>query len=216
MSINIFANVLVLGSSRSGKSEMIKHLLPFYSTWQVVIMSDVAQYNHEYDQVRSTVDGRLQTAEILEINDTGFARLNAIAHRQAVYVKRGHRGRRVLFLLDDAISEDMDYSFLGKLMSRNRHLQIKIIISTQAIQASIKPLGRYNLHLLFLGNISTESAKYVYPCVGSAIIDTEKKFVDLYHEMAEPYHFIRFNCSDPRQKPRLVNSREVKRLDLVN
>lgn len=205
--LNLYATVLIVGQSRSGKSETIRTLLPYYNKWRIVVISDVAQYNHEYNAVTSKPGN-----ELLEINEAGFDRLRTIENEQKVFIKRGHRARRVLFLFDDAISEAMDFSFLGTLLSRSRHLQIKVIISTQAVQASIKPLGRYNIHILMLGNINHESAKYLYPISG---YKSKKEFVDYYNAATRPYHFIRFNCSDPRSEPRLINSREVSRADLV-
>lgn len=207
MSVNLFANALVVGMSRSGKSETIKTLLPFYSAWRIIIISDVAQYNREYDAITNQPGN-----ELLEINEAGFDRLRAIVEEQKVRVKRGHKDRRYLFLFDDAISPDMDFDFLGALMSRNRHLHIKIIISTQAVQASVRPLGRYNIHLMFLGNINMEAASYLYTISG---YKSKKAFIALYEQYSRPYHFIRFNCSDPKAAPRLINSRKVSRADLV-
>lgn len=205
--LNLYANVLIVGQSRSGKSECVKKLLPFYRTWRTIIVSDVAQYNGEYNHVLEHPQN-----ELLEINEAGFQRLAQIVEEQKVFMKRGHKDRRVLFLFDDAISEDMDFSFLGSLLTRNRHLQIKVIISTQAVQATIRPLGRYNIHILLMGNINNESAKYMYPISG---YKTKKEFIDFYNANTRPYHFIRFNSSDPRAPPRLINSREIQRIDLV-
>lgn len=212
--LNLYANVLIVGMSRSGKSEAIKKLVPFYKTWRIIVISDVAQYNREYSHITDSAftAPNQNTNELLEITEAGFDRLKQIVEEQKVYIKRGHKARRVLFLFDDAISEEMDFGFLGTLLSRNRHLQIKVIISTQAVQASIRPLGRYNIHLLLLGNISIESAKYMYPISGYR---EKKAFIDLYEKNKRPYHFIRFNCSDPTEPPRLINSRRVKRIDLV-
>lgn len=206
-SLNLYANCLIVGQTRSGKSECIRTLLPYYSSWRIIIISDVAQYNREYEAITNKPKN-----ELVEINEAGFDRLKQIVEEQKVYIKRGHTAQRVLFLFDDAISQDMDYYFLGQLMSRNRHLQIKVIISTQAVQASIRPLGRYNVHLLFLGNINTESAKYVYPISG---FKTKKEFIELYQNSTRPYHFIRFNCADPRSQPLLVSSRQIARRHLV-
>lgn len=207
MSLNLYANVLIVGQSRSGKSETIKTLLPFYDSWRIIVISDVAQYNGEYTAVVSKPGN-----ELLEINKDGFDRLKAIVEEQKVFIKRGHKSRRVLFLFDDAISEDMDFAFIGTLLSRNRHLQIKVIISTQAVQASIRPLGRYNIHVLLLGNINNESAKYMYPISGYG---SKKDFLAFYAANSRPFTFIRFNSADPRARPRLVNSRHVTRADLV-
>lgn len=207
MSLNLYANVLIVGQSRSGKSEAVKTLLPFYASWRIIVVSDVAQYNGEYNHVTDKPGN-----ELLEITGAGFDRLKQIVEEQKVYIKRGHKAKRVLFLFDDAISEDMDFAFLGTLLSRNRHLQIKVIISTQAVQASIRPLGRYNIHLLFMGNINSESAKYMYPISGYG---TKKEFLAYYAAHSRPYTFIRFNCADPRAPPRLVNSRRITRADLV-
>lgn len=207
MSLNLYSNVLIVGQSRSGKSECIKTLLPYYDSWRIIVISDVAQYNGEYNHI-TTKPGN----ELLEINEAGFDRLKQIVEEQKVYIKRGHKAKRVLFLFDDAISEDMDFAFLGTLLSRNRHLQIKVIISTQAVQASIRPLGRYNIHLLFMGIINCESAKYMYPISGYG---TKKEFLAYYAAHSRPYLFIRFSCADPRAPPRLVNSRRITRADLV-
>ena len=207
MSLNLYANVLIVGQSRSGKSEAIKTILPYYDTWRIFVISDVAQYNGEYAHVVDKPGN-----ELLEINENGFDRLKEVVEEQKTLIKRGHKYRRVLFLFDDAISEDMDFAFLGTLLSRNRHLQIKVIISTQAVQASIRPLGRYNIHILMLGNINNESAKYMYPISGYG---TKKDFLAFYAANSRPYHFIRFNCADPRKMPTIINSRKVKRADLV-
>lgn len=207
MSLNLYSNVLIVGQSRSGKSEAVKTLLPFYASWRIIVISDVAQYNGEYNHVTDKPGN-----ELLEITEAGFDRLKQIVEEQKVYIKRGHKAKRVLFLFDDAISEDMDFAFLGTLLSRNRHLQIKVIISTQAVQASIRPLGRYNIHLLFMGNINSESAKYMYPISGYG---TKKDFLAFYAANSRPYHFIRFNCADPRARPKIVNSRHIARADLV-
>lgn len=206
--LNLYANVLIVGQSRSGKSECIRKILPYYSSWRIVVISDVAQYNREYDRI-TDIPGN----ELLEINEQGFDRLKSIVDEQKVYIKRGHSARRILFLFDDAISQDMDFEFLGTLLSRNRHLQIKVIISTQAVQASIRPLGRYNIHILLLGNINSESAKYMYPI---SSFGEKKDFLRFYNEHRRLYHFIRFNCADPQEAPRLINSRAVKRSDLVS
>lgn len=208
MSLNLYANCLFVGMSRSGKSEAIKTLLPFYKTWKIVIISDVAQYNGEYARITDKPGN-----DLVEMNKEGFDKLKRVVEEQKVYIKRGHKASKVLFMFDDAISEDMDFPFLGTLLSRNRHLQIKVIISTQAVQASIKPLGRYNIHLMFLGNINVESAKYLYPISGYR---DKKEFIKLYEDNKRPYHFIRFNCFDPTERPRLINSRNIKRLDLVS
>lgn len=207
MSLNIFANVLIVGMSRSGKSESIKTLLPFYSTWRIIVISDVAQYNGEYQSIVDSPGN-----ELLEITNAGFERLAAIVEEQKVLIKRGHKSRKYLFLFDDAISPHMNFEFLGTLMSRNRHLNIKVIISTQAVQASVRPLGRYNIHILMLGNINMEAADYLYPISG---YKSKKAFIALYEHNSRPYHFIRFNCSDPKAVPKLISSRNIKRTDLV-
>lgn len=218
--MNPYASILILGSTHSGKSTLLKRLLGFYSKWQIVILSDVAGYNGEYEHVQELSSKNA----VLPIEDASWEVLRRLVERQKQVALRAKNSpdfvarHRVLLVLDDAISERMDHEFLGELLSRARHLYIKVVISTQAAQATLRPLGRYNIGILFLGNISSESTKYAYPMSGASGahgIRSRKDFVAYHERTIRPFSFIRFCASDPTEPPRLINSRELVARDTV-
>lgn len=218
--MNPYASILLLGATHSGKSTALKRILSFYRKWQIVLLSDVAKYNREYQFVE---DWSPRNA-ILPINAQTWEVLRRLVERQKAVAQRAGESRdfvakhRIVLCLDDAISEEMDYQFLGELLSRARHLFIKVIISTQAAQASLRPLGRYNISLLLLGNIGAESVKYSYPMAGASGahgIRSKKDFVAHYERTIRPYSFIRWSAADPRVPPRLVESTRVTAADTV-
>ncbi len=180
----------------------------------------MAAYNHEYDFV---MDWN-QRNVLLPIEERTWDLLRRLVERQKLIAQRAGESKdyvakhRIVLCLDDAISENMDYAFLGELLSRARHLFIKVIISTQAAQASLRPLGRYNIGILLLGNIGAESVKYSYPMAGASGthgIRSKKDFVAYYERTIRPYSFIRWSAADPRVPPRLIESTRITAADTV-
>lgn len=218
--MNPYASILILASTHGGKSTLLKNIIEFYKKWQIVVLSDVAGYNGEYEYLERWSERN----KVLPINEESWETIRRLIERQKQVALRAKNSpeyvarHRVLLVLDDAISEHMDYGLLGELLSRARHLYIKIIISTQAAQASLRPLGRYNIGILFLGNISSESVKYSYPMSGASGthgIRNKTDFVNYHERTIKPFSFIRFCSADPTEPPRLVGSRDVTVRDTV-
>lgn len=218
--MNPYASILILASTHSGKSTILRKILDFYKKWQIVLISDVAQVNGEY----AHLEGWNKRNAVLPFEDATWEVLRQLVERQKQVAMRAKNSpdyvarHRVVLVLDDAISENMDYAFLGELLSRARHYFVKIIISTQSITASLRPLARYNISILFLGNINSESAKYSYSMSGASGahgIRSRKDFISYYERTIKPFSFIRFCAADPTEAPRLVSSREVVARDTV-
>lgn len=226
MPVNPFASCLVIGSTRSGKTTMVKRLLSFYRTWRIIVLSDTAQFNHEYDFILDyPKSSSSHHNEILPITEQSWDRIKDIVKDNETIAKNAGRSPevfnkyRTVLLLDDAVSREMDHVFLDTLLSRARHVYFKVVISTQAVQASIKPLGRFNIAILFLSsNVSSETATYTYPMSGASPrvgIRSKRQFIDFVEQNARPFYFLRFSAADPSVPPRLIESTRLRAVDTI-
>lgn len=184
-------------------------------------MSDTALFTHEWDFVMDYSPRN----EILPITAESWERIRQLIRENEIVAKNAGQSvevtkrYRTVLLLDDAVSREMDHDFLDTLLSRARHVFVKVVISSQSVQASLRPLGRFNIGLLFLSsNISSETAAYTYPMSGSSArigIPTKRKFIEFVERYSKPFHFIRFSPADPSVPPRLIESTGLKVSDTV-
>lgn len=223
---NVFASICVLGMSRSGKTVLLKALLQLYSSWPTIYVSATARFSHELQLFvnRNEPDrtGKRHAAAftIKPCEKAAFDELKDLVRSQeefidglqlrplrAEQIETEKKKRRILLVFDDCVSDSFDKRFVANLLTKSRHLLIKCVIATQSIKANLTPTARFNVHLLFLGNVNRETLEFIYCMTG---FNKMGELVTFYDQNRRDFHFIIFNVSDPRAPRYIINSDRLR------
>lgn len=154
-------SMLISAPRRSGKTWILKdimHMLGLYYKWDIVILySDTAKYNDDYDYVPERfkmVYDPEHLANVIEQQSN-----NMIAYKKNKS-KNKERPPKILILMDDCISDGSKLiydKYVAMLYVMGRHLQISSILLSQHIGAVSNKVKKNSDVMLFFRNPDKEA-----------------------------------------------------------
>ena len=203
------AFILITSKRASGKSvlvrELVKTLFDKYEYDFIVLFSDTAKFNGDYDFIKN---------EFIFTTDQIEEKLDKILKIQEKNVK-GKKNVNGLILLDDVKLHSKSKKLMD-LSSMGRHFKLTCILSTQFPKQIVGTIIRNNLDYLIYSDCGDISLKAIYESIH--IPFNFKEFKEFTQENNHSYQFIMYDGRTQNRKERLklIKANLLSDLKLVN
>ena len=203
------AFILITSKRASGKSvlvrDLIKNLFDKFSYDFMVLFSDTAKFNGDYDFIKS---------EFIFTTDEIEEKLDKILKIQEKNVK-AKKNINGLILLDD-VKLHAKSKKLMDLSSMGRHYKLTCILSTQFPKQIVGTIIRNNLDYLIYSDCGEISLKAIYESIH--IPYNFKEFKEFTQANNHSYQFIMYDgrTQDRKERLKLIKANLLNDLKLVN
>ena len=169
-------SVCFLGSTRSGKTTFLKHMLDKYFPKHFKILMSNSIHNPIYKDIKDNVRSPLYIPKL--VKDGYDINKNTKNHYDFLYI------------LDDVVSAKFDKELL-KLLAIYRNSNLSCIISIQS-PVLLNSATRGNLNYVFLGRMNSEEQieKTIKMYLSSYLDGKMTDKIRKYKEMTEDHHWI--------------------------
>ena len=188
-------NMIVVGSSMTGKSNFISNLCLRPSLLGARKNGDSVEKHFEDIIIISGTLGQDKSLKpVQEIASMTYDTYsNETVKRILEYQKlRKEMGdnRKCLLIMDDIITQCKPTDYIWKLFSNSRHYNLSIWCCLQAIRGTVSPIARANTHVWCCYRLHSEKEKTKL-FEDLAFLDDEKQVKAMYDEcVKEPYNFM--------------------------
>jgi len=177
------ASALFLGSTRSGKTTLIKAFYEYHFKNHITILHTCSPQAKTYDELKKSV---ALSPEFCP---------KAIEECMKINMKLNNR-YEFLHIIDDCVSSKNDKTMVRLLTIGRNHNQ-STLISGQSLTI-LNSIGRTNINFVFLGKLN--SSMGIEQCIKAylqGIFPSDMRMADkikLYHQLTSDYNWIVIDC----------------------
>ena len=199
--------VLLVGSSKSGKSYLLKYLLQYYSIDKPIfnfgLVLTGSYYNYEYEQLP---DNAVHEYNEDLLNDY----INQLKARKAK--SRGGKLPASFLVLDDCLGLVVQSKAWRSLISTYRHLNITLFISVQYLKnEASSTLVREQTSVLFaFKSTNVNTIKTLYEYYGGSIFDNIEAFKSRFNESTNTKYACMVYIADNELQDKNKNMKSVR------
>ena len=201
--------ICIASKRMSGKSVLTKNLIMYllnkFEYKFVVLFSDTAKFNGDYDF--------LKHKDMIYESDQMDSKIPKILNLQKQRNKKLKNKVHGLIILDD-VKLYTTSKPLVDLASKGRHYKLTVIVSVQFPKTLISPAIRSNIDYLFWSDLNETGLKAVYESI--TIKQSFKNFVQFVEEHNHSYQFMFFNGkeNDKTKRFKIVKASEYQNLKM--
>lgn len=182
----IDSRTLIIGKTKSGKSELSRYLLtPIRPEFQkIFVFSGTEKVNSFYKKfinpncIYNEFNSKFLQILINKITDMKMQDTNY--------------NKKILLIFDDVGTDITDNKELQKLFTMGRHLNISIVVLLQYL-SQVKPVIRDNASYILIGQQNAHSVELLADNFLNGNL-TRKQFINLYHENTKDHNFLIVSC----------------------
>lgn len=182
----IDSRTLIIGKTKSGKSELLRYLLtPIRPEFQkIFVFSGTEKVNSFYKKfinpncIYNEFNSKFLQILINKITDMKMQDTNY--------------NKKILLIFDDVGTDITDNKELQKLFTMGRHLNISIVVLLQYL-SQVKPVIRDNASYILIGQQNAHSVELLADNFLNGNL-TRKQFINLYHENTKDHNFLIVSC----------------------
>lgn len=182
----IDSRTLIIGKTKSGKSELLRYLLtPIRPEFQkIFVFSGTEKVNSFYKKfinpncIYNEFNSKFLQILINKITDMKMQDTNY--------------NKKFFLIFDDVGTDITDNKELQKLFTMGRHLNISIVVLLQYL-SQVKPVIRDNASYILIGQQNAHSVELLADNFLNGNL-TRKQFINLYHENTKDHNFLIVSC----------------------
>lgn len=182
----IDSRTLIIGKTKSGKSELSRYLLtPIRPEFQkIFVFSGTEKVNSFYKKfinpncIYNEFNSKFLQILINKITDMKMQDTNY--------------NKKFFLIFDDVGTDITDNKELQKLFTMGRHLNISIVVLLQYL-SQVKPVIRDNASYILIGQQNAHSVELLADNFLNGNL-TRKQFINLYHENTKDHNFLIVSC----------------------
>jgi hypothetical protein len=202
-----YAFIVLAGKRRCGKSIMIKHLVKHICDIDnidfVVVFSNTAKFNNDYDMLPDKCIFEYKDAEVKLEKLIDYQKSKKKANRKKIGAKNIPVG---IVVLDDITVHKKSDKIID-LASFGRHINLYVIISTQFPKDCVGPAIRNNLDIIFFNDLNFTGIEAIYQAMHINFSFKQiRQFVEFINEGQHFFVMYDNNEKDKRKRIQIVKA----------